>query len=206
MAVAWYLPGRRGENTFPYPVTFANLRENVVTSNTVCESLCNAATVSCFFTEEINNYVASILKTVEDPEKIVLVVLHSKWNEKRMKEKCKKLQATLKLESHQIIWKQAGGENFNPVFDKLKKAIERVTQGSFGGISLSAFAKNIKEADIMAVDDFRCYYGEMAARAILKDIDKYKNRNFGRAKAEILPCQLDLTTRQQMSALDKELC
>ena len=203
--VAWYLPGRHGENTFPYPVTFANLRQSVTNSNAVCESLCSAATVSCFFTEEVNNDVTSILKTIQNPGNIILVVLHSKWNEKRVKEKCKQLQTTLKLESHQIIRKQAGGENFNPVYEKLKKAIEQMTR-SFGATSLSAFVKNMKETDVMDVDDFKCYHGEMAARAILKDIDKYNNRNFGHAKAETLPCQSDLSARQQMAALDKELC
>ena len=45
----------------------------------------------------------------------------------------------------------------------------------------------------------------MAARTILKDIDE-KNKQPGSAKAEILPCQSDLSARQQMAALDKELC
>ena len=203
--VAWYLPGRRGENKFSYPVTFAKLRQSVTNSNAVCESLCNAATVSCFFTEEVNDGVTSIMKTVEDPQKIILIVLYSKWNEKRVKEKCKQLQATLNLESHQIIRKQAGGANFNPVYEKLKKAIEHVTRSS-SGKSLSTYVKNVKEAGIMDVDDMTCYHGEMAARTILKDIDKYNNRDFGRAKAEILPSQSDLKARQQMAALDKELC
>ena len=203
--VAWYLPGRRGENPFSYPVTFAKLRQSVTNSNAVCESLCNAATVSCFFTEEVTDEVTSILKTVKDTQKIILIVLYSKWNETGVKEKCKQLQATLNLKSHQIIRKQAGGANFNPVYEKLKKAIEYVTR-SFSGISLSTYVKNVKEAGIMDVDDMNCYHGEMAARTILKDIDKYNIRDFGRVKAEILPCQSDLKARQQMAALDKELC
>ena len=69
--VAWYLPGRHRENTFPYPVTFANLRQSVTNSNAVCESLCSAATVSCFFTDEVNDDATSILKTIQNPGNII---------------------------------------------------------------------------------------------------------------------------------------
>ena len=91
------------------------------------------------------------------------------------------------------------------MYEKLKKAIEQ-TARNFSGISLTTYVKDVKEAGTMSVDDMNCYHGEMAAGAILKDIDKYNNRSFGQAKAEILPCQSDLNARQQMAALDKELC
>ena len=91
------------------------------------------------------------------------------------------------------------------MYEKLKKCIGQKFKANPGTVSLSAYVRNVKDANIMDVDDINCYHGEMAARTILKDIDK-KNKQPGSAQVEILPCQSDLNARQQMPAFDKELC
>ena len=58
----------------------------------------------------------------------------------------------------------------------------------------------------MNVDDEHSYYGQMAAKSILKDIDQLNQKSPRSAKATILPCQSDLKSRQEIAALDKELC
>ena len=87
--VAWYLPGTHEDNTFPFPVTFANLRQNIEDSNVVLDSLCDTATVTCFFADEMNDKVEAMVKGLKHPKKLVLVILHSKEKEKNVKERCK---------------------------------------------------------------------------------------------------------------------
>ena len=123
-----------------------------------------------------------------------------------MKEKCKQLQNRFRMEQHQVIRRSAQDANFDTVYEKLKKSIESIIQLDTYASSFSTFVMHAKGSNGLEVDDRRCYYGHMAAESILKDIDEYNKKKPGSAKAQILPCQSDLTSRKEIAGLDKELC
>ena len=203
--VAWYLPGNHGDNKFPCPVTFLNLRDDKGHCNkwSQLNKLCS---VSCIFTAEINDELRSFLKSEPSLEKLILVVLHRNDEEKTVKEEVKELQDTFKLMKHQIIRKTAEDSNFNKIYAQLNKSIRHVTKNFSETSSISRFVQEVDAERRMDVDNKKCYHAQMAAKSILKDIDEFNQKNPGSAKAEILPCQSDLKTRQEIASLDKELC
>ena len=72
--------------------------------------------------------------------------------------------------------------------------------------SLSTFVRTAKTETGLKADDNHCYFAQRAAESILNDIDVFSRENPGSAKVRILPCQSDVKLRQDISALDKELC
>ena len=204
--VSWYLPGGHEDDKFSYPVTFANVRQSTAHSRGVCNELLSSSTVLCLFVEEINEELDRMLENKENAAKVILVILHRKGEEKRMKEATLNLKSKFNLESHQIICRAADDAYFSSVHRKLKKSIDIFTKVGTKGQSLSAFTMNVKTGNIMEVDDSRCYHGQMAAESILKDIDTINSQKSGSAKSRILPVQFDLDARKKMAKLDKEMC
>ena len=204
--VAWYLPGRHGDNTFPYPVTFVNVRENAMKCRNLCRRLHMSSTLSCIFAEEIGPDLKTFLRQKSSLQKVILVLLHSKENEKKMREDSRQLQKEFNLEKHQVIRKVAHDANFNSVFEKLKKSIEHMITIDTHSGCLSTFVMHAREMDGMEVDDIQCYHGSMAAESILRDIDEYNGQKLGSAKDKILPRQSDLSSRKGIAGLEKELC
>ena len=204
--VAWSLPGRHGDNKFPYPVTFALVRDKATDSKVVCDQLYNASSLTCLFVEDINDDLTRFLLSRKTLNKIVLVILHRKEDRKRMKQKTAKLQETFELKEHQIIRSAADGANFHVVYENIKKAIEGKLDDVRETSSLSSVVLETRKSEDMEVDDRKCFHGYMAAKSILQDIDELNRKQPGNAKAMILPCQSDLVSRREMADLDKELC
>ena len=165
-----------------------------------------SSSMSCIFTEEVNGEVISMLKKTDAHSKIIILVLHKKGEDKRMKRECKELQAKFKLEKNQIIRKSAEDVNFNMTFEQLKRSVENVLTNTTQRISLSKLMTQVEHSPILGVDDWYCFNGEMAAIAILGDIDEKNSKKAGSAKAEVLPSQSDLVSRREMTHVDKEIC
>ena len=203
--VAWYLPGRHGDNRFSYPVNFVNVRQNAVDSDILCNRLYNSSTVTCLFAQDVDEDLQMFLKQKPTLENILLIILYKKEREKQVKEATKHLQTRFNLEKHQVIRKVAQDANFDAVYELLKKSIEHVVELVTHSGSLSTFVMHAKETEGMEIDDKNCYFGQMAAESILRDIDECNARAPGSAKGRILSCQSDLVSRQEIASLDKEL-
>ena len=200
--VAWYLPGRHGNNKYQYPVTFVNVRQDATDSKPLCHRLSNSSAVTCVFVEDIGGKLKIFLKQTTSLENVLVVILHQKKKEKDVKEKSKELQLEFNLGKHQVIRKAA----IDAVYQLLKKAVEHmITLASHFG-SLSTFVMHAEDTEGIKVGDKKCYTGQMAADSILKDVDYYNNQTPGSAKDKILSCQSDLTSRQEIGSIDKELC
>ena len=202
--VAWYLPGRQGDNKFQRPVTFLNMRNNLDRSETVCNRLLNSSSLSCLFVDDIDDSLTQFLLRRNSLEKLLLVVLHTKDKRQKIKEKSANLLGMFQLNDSQIIRRTAEGANFNSVYEKIKNSIEIAIEESKQVPSLSTVILDAIENENMETDDRKCYHGHMAAQSILRDIDQLNKG--GNAKEEVLPCQSDLETRRKMAELDKELC
>ena len=203
--VAWYLPGRHGDNKFQQPVTFLNVRNNPEQSGTICNRLLTSSSLSCLFVDDVDDSLTDFLLRRNSVEKLLLVILHSKDKRQKIKEKSTKLQEMFQLKEDQIIRRTAEGANFNSVSEKIKSSIEKAIKDSKQVPSLSTVILDAVENEGMETDDRKCYHGNMAAQSILRDIDSL-NKLSGNAKEKVLPCQSDLETRRKMAELDKELC
>ena len=191
--VAWYLPGRHGNNKYQYPVTFVNVRQDVTDSKLFCQRLANSSAVTCLFVEDVSEDLKMFLKQATSLENILVLILHQKEKEKHLKEKSKQLQLEFNLGKHQVIRKAAVDANFDAVYQLLKKAVEHMIElGSHFG-SLSTFVMHAADTEGIKVDDKKCYIGQMAADSILKDVDYHNNQTPGSAEVRILSCQSDLT-------------
>ena len=204
--VAWYLPGRHDDNKFPYPVAFANVRQNAIKTQTVSDRLHKSSTLTCIFGEEVSSDLKDFLKQKATLEKIIIILLHPKDKENQVKEESKQLQVEYGLEKHQLIRRVAHDTNFDTVYEQLKRSILRMVAIETHSGCLSSFVNHAKEVEGMEVDDRRCYHGHMAAETILKDIDELNARKPGSAKEKILPGQSDLASRKGIAGLEKELC
>ena len=204
--VAWFLPGRGGDNKFPFPVTFLNLRGNAAHSDVVCDQLFKASSVIFLFVEDIDTEVQEFLRKRSSLEKVVIILLHSKRETEAMKQKVTRLKEDFTLQEDQIIRRTADGSNFNTVFGKIKKSADKTLSAVQEKFSLKQFAIEASEVETMKLDDTRCRFGRLAAQTILKDIDEYNSKKKESAKAKVLPFQSDLKLRRKMAELDKELC
>ena len=108
------------------------------------------------------------------------------------------------MQRGQIILGEENGKEFNEVYKKIKKTLDKALP-TMKKISFSAFTLHVSNNDYVNLDDKHCYHGQMAAQAILKDIDNYFMKNQGSVKSKILSSQSDLASRREMAALDKEL-
>ena len=198
--VAWDLPGRQGDNKFPYPLTFVNVRG----CSKYYDRLCRSSTVTCIFTEDADEELTETLEKEAQLEKVVVVILHKKENEKKVKKAALQLQKKFHLEKHQIVRRPADDVNFSSVEEKFKRSIESIIESRDHRLSLSTFVRDAKADESMKTDGNRCYVGQMAAKSILKDIDEINTKNSGRAKTYVLPLQSDLKSRKEIAQLDKE--
>ena len=176
-------------------------------SKVTCDRLLFSSTVTCIFCEEIDDELRKALEKLKKEtqlEKLVVVVLHKKDNEKTMKKAASKLQKTFELGNHQIIRRSVDDVNFSYVEGKLKKSVESIIKNRNHRISVSAIVQEMKEKESMTVDDSRSYIGLMAAQSILKDIDEINRKKSGSAKAHVLPLQSDFESRREIAKLDKE--
>ena len=101
-------------------------------------------------------------------EKIIVIILHKKEDEKRVKQQSLDLQTRSELGKYQIIRNAAEDTNFNTVYEQLKKSVEHMIQKTGHTLSLSKFTEFAKEDDHLDEDNARCYYGYMVAESILK--------------------------------------
>ena len=88
----------------------------------------------------------------------------------------------------------------------MKASVENLFVRTRKENSVSKIVSDVKSEGDMKTDDKQSRYGRRAAERILKDIDNCNKKKFGYAKAEILPCQSNIVTRQAIAALEKELC
>ena len=203
---AWYLPGSHGDNKFQYPVNFVNVRQNAMDSEILCDRLYNSSTLTCLFVEDVDEELKQFLRQRTTLQNILLIILHNKEAEKKVRGKTKELQLEFKLEKHQVMRKAAQDSNFDAVYEQLKKSVERMVSIETHSGSLTTFVMHARETEGIEVDDRRSYFGRMAAESILRDIDEFHNQNAGTAKHKVLCCQSDLSSRQEIASLDKELC
>ena len=203
--VAWYLPGIHKDDRLAFPVTFLNVRQNAKESN-LCSLLQRFCSVWCIFVEEINEDLRTFLRTKTDLSKLILLILHKKEDERTIRKESKELQTSFGLEKCQIIRKTSEDGSFNSIYENLRESIKQITKDGTECQPLSTFVKHVQEEKILNVDDEHSYYGQMAAKSILKDIDELNQRIPRSAKATVLPCQSDLKSRQEIAAFDKELC
>ena len=125
--VAWYLPGRH-DNTFEYPVTFANMRQSAEKAEDICHRLHNSSSVTCVFVDNTSTELFTFLegsKASKALNKVIVIILHKKEN-RNIKKQSNDLQKTFDLERHQVIRKAAEDVNFNTVYEQLKKSIEEI--------------------------------------------------------------------------------
>ena len=83
--VAWYLPGRHGNNKYQYPVTFVNVRQDATDSKPLCQRITNSSAVTCLFVEDVSDDLKMFLKQVTSLENILVLILHQKEKEKHVK-------------------------------------------------------------------------------------------------------------------------
>ena len=205
--VAWYLPGGRGDDTFSYPVTFANLRGNAKDYQSVNSRLLKSSSVTCVFTSEVNDAFNAFLEPMRTKlSNIIIIALHKKEDEKIFKRRCEEIRKEFKLTKQQMIRKIADDSNFDAVYEQMKASVEDFFATTRKENSVSKIVSDVKLEGDMKTDDKQSHYGRRAAKRILKDIDKCNRNKSGSAKAEILPCQSNIVARQAIAALEKELC
>ena len=100
--LAWFLAGKNGNGLLANPLMFANVRQTTRQSDTICEALLRLSSVSCVFTEDVDEELSSFLEK-RNILSVIIIMLHRKDQEKWMKKRCKELQTNFKLEKHQII-------------------------------------------------------------------------------------------------------
>ena len=203
--IAWYLPGRHGDDKFPFPITFLNVRQNAKES-TLCSLLQRSCSVWCLFVEEINEDLRTFLRAKSDLSKLILLILHKREDEKTIRKESKELQTLFRLEKYQIIRRTSEDASFNQIYENLRVSIKQITKNGAECLSLTNFVKHIQKENLLNVDDEHSYYGQMAAKSILKDIDELNQRLPRSANTAVLPCQSDVKSRQEIAALEKELC
>ena len=194
--LAWYLAGKNGNGILANPLMFANVRQSTRQSDTICDALLRLSSVSCVFTEDVDEELSLFLEK-RNISSVIIIMLHRKDQEKWMKKRCKELQTNFKLEKHQIIRKTAEDANFSIVEDLLRKSITQVIRSPVSCISLSNLVTKLKDLDNLEIDSERSYFPQMATNSILRDIDQHNNTKQGSAKVDVLPFQSDMKTRQQ---------
>ena len=205
--IAWYLPAGRGHDKFETPVAFANLRGDANHYFLVSGRLSKWSTTTCIFTEKINKEVLAFLEKNFGEKhlgKVIIVVLHDPAEEKKHIESVEKLTEKLHLDKHQVISYPLVDSNFHTTYSSLRKSIETCIEGNTLEInSVCKIVQDVKRNNWMKVDDTACHQGEEAAEKILKDIDEMES---DKMKSNILPCQSDLATREEIGKHEKEIC
>ena len=204
--VAWYLPGGHKDDIFSRPIAFANMRGTVEDSETVSNILQAGSTVTCIFAEKIDDSLINYLNRKKKIlAKTLLIILHKEGEAQTISRRCARIQKNLRMENYQIISHSTEDSNFIKVYNQMKNGIDRLNEKHNVTVSLSQFAQQVCTDAFIEIDQ-KCSYGQKAAERIVHDIDEINKRRAGSAKAEILPCQSDLVSRQEIAASEKELC
>ena len=162
------------------------------------------SSVVTLFAAEINEDITSFFEVQRHHlDKIILVVLHKSGCEKLVTEQSAELQKRFGVK--RIIRKVDNFGNFYKVLDLLKKSVTAIITKASHNTSLSDIAAEIRKKNLADVDDNHHYSVQMAAQSILRDVEEL-NQKSGNTKLEILPWSSDLETRQEIAALEKELC
>ena len=204
--MAWYLPGRHGDNKFQHPMTFTNMRGDAACSEAVRNFMYKWSTVFCVFVKRVDDEVKEFLDNTRILDKLLLVVLYNEHEERRVMQQVRDLNRTYRLQKNQIICNSTLGTNFNIVHEQLKRSISNVVAMSYSSCSLSTIAREAKGSGQFDTDDEKCRIGSAAAEEILKEIDKCNQQKPRSAKKEILRLQSALETRKQIAYYEKELC
>ena len=205
--ISWYLPAGRGNDEFKTPVTFTNLRGDAHQHPLVAENLTELSTTTCLFTDKINKEVVTFLKkhfSRKYLSRIILIVLYNSSEERKHIKDIKKLKQKLPLNDYQIINCSLEDSNFHTTYDILKKSLNTsIEENILRQTSLQKFTDEVKSTGCMKVDDVACGDGFNAAQRILSDIAGINSKNI---KSQILPCQSDIATREEIGKHDKEIC
>ena len=205
--MSWYLLAGRGNDEFSTPVTFANLRGDAHQHPLVAENLTKLSTTTCLLTDKINKEVVAFLKKHFGRKylsRIILIVLYNSAEERKHIKDIKKLKQKLQLDDHQIINCSLEDSNFHTTYDILKKSLNTsIEENMLRQTSLQKFTDEVKSSGCMKVDDVACSDGFNAVQRILSDIAGINSKNI---KSQILPCQSDIVTREEIGKHDKEIC
>ena len=201
--VAWWLPGRIGDNKFSCPVTFANLRGDASNSDAICCDLIPASLMTFVFVEGIDITLKEFLRKQRSLSRVTIIVLHRKQT--GIKEEANSLRKEFQLEENQIICKEERDNNFNSIHQKIKAAVDNTLSAGKENISLTTLASKMRINKSTMMDDGKSYQGQQAAKTILEDIDEYNRKGKLSAKSEILPFQSDQTSKQKLARLEKEI-
>ena len=204
--LAWYLPGRHGNNKFPYPVAFTNMRGDAPRSEVVMNLMYDWSTSFCVFVNNVNNELIEFLDNTRTLDKLLLVVLYNEQEERRVMEQVKGLNRKYRLENTQVLCKSASDTNFNLVYEQLKRSISNVIAMSHASCSITDIAQEAKALAEFTTDNRNGSIGRTAASKILKDTDTCNRQEPRSAKKEFLRLQSDLETRKQIAYYEKELC
>ena len=197
----------RGDDTFPYPVTFANLRGNAKDHQPVNSRLLKSSSVTYIFTSEVNDAFDAFLEPMrQNLSKIIIIALHKKEDEKIFKRRCEEIGKEFKLTRQQMVRKVADDSNFSSVYEQMKALMEYIFSTTEKQISISKIVSDVESEGDMKIDGRQSHYGRRAAKRILNDIDNCNEKKSGSAKAKILPFQSNIVARQAIAALEKELC
>ena len=207
LEVSWYLPAGRGNDEFKTPVTFINLRGEANQHPLVAEHLTNLSTTTCIFTDRINKEVVTFLGKhfgKKNLSRMILIDLYNPADEKKHLKDIKKLKQKLHSNENQIISCPLEDSNFHTTYDILKKSLQiSMEENILRHTSLHKFTEEVKSSGCMIVDDVACSNGYNAAQRILSDIAGTDSDN---VKSQILPCQSDVATREEIGKHDKEIC
>ena len=204
--VSWHLPAGRGHDEFKTPVTFTNLRGDANQFPVVTDTLCKLSTCACIFTDKINKEVLTFLEKYigrKHLKKLILVILYNPAEENTHVKRSKKLEEQLNLDDCQVICRPSEDSSFHTTYDSLKKSLQTcIDETTNAGTSILKCIDEVKLSGCMKVDDVACSDGYNAARGILENIIGMES---DKVKSNILPCQSDLATREEIGRHEKEI-
>ena len=201
--VSWYLPAGRGNDEFKTPVTFSNLRGDAYQHPAVVERLIKSSTTTCIFANEINKQILGFFERYVAKAglaRLIFILLYNPDQEKKFVTKCRKLKKQLKLDDYQVILSSLKESNFYIAYNNLKSSLEISFEKNADRTSLSKLIDNAKLTDCFQIDSTEYYNGQKAAKELLQNIEGDS------IKSKVLPCQSNITTRQDIGRLDKEIC
>ena len=114
------------------------------------------------------------------------------------------MKEQLKLDDCQVICRPSEDSSFHTTYDSLKRSLQTcIAETTNTGTSILQFTDDVKSTGCMIVDDTACSDGYNATRGILEDIVGMES---DKVKSNILPCQSDLATREEIGRHEKEIC
>ena len=208
--VAWHLPADPESDEFKTPVTFVNVRNDALNYPVVTKAISELATTSCIFTDHIDQATLTFLGHhfgKSELHKVILILLYNSEKELKISKTCKKLTNQLNLQDWQVIKCPLEESNFHMTYANIKKSLKVSFDKNNGRsdmvVSLEKVANYVRRTGCLKLDNSELPEGVSAAQQILKDISL---GNSDSIKSEILPCQSDLATREEIGKHEKEIC